>query len=178
MDFIYTAKDNKPTSQKALETLTKELQDLTKNLPDSNYYPDQDLLHALADYHFGKGIGKEFFTKCKIKGKPYLPQRIFKDKEQLGVIQPTSGKLLLSMKTGEILAKKNIYYIKTDTEKLEGSTLFAVAVTDVDEKIRPSDDIVILSSKGELLAVGWALMAGRDIIKQKRGSVAKIRNKK
>ncbi|MHA1366416.1 MAG: PUA domain-containing protein, partial [Candidatus Heimdallarchaeota archaeon] len=129
---------------------------------------------ALTDYHFGKDIGKTLFTKCKIKGKPPLPFKILQGNDQIGVIQPASGKLILSMKTGEILAKRKVYFVISNAEKLEGSTLFAVA----DEKIRPSDEVVILSEKGELLGIGTAQMSGIDMNKQKKDSVVKIRAKK
>jgi len=178
MNFIFTAQENKATSQKALEILSKNLLSLTTELPESNHYPDQEILHALTDYHFGIGVGKAFFTKCKIRGKSPLPLKILQGNDQLGVIQPATGKLLLSMKTGEILAKRRDYSVITNAEKLEGSTLFAVGVINADEKIRPSDDVVIITEKGELLGIGWAQMSGVDMNKQKKGAVVKIRAKK
>ncbi|MHA1125708.1 MAG: PUA domain-containing protein [Candidatus Heimdallarchaeota archaeon] len=44
--------------------------------------------------------------------------------------------------------------------------------------MRPSDEVVILSEKGELLGIGTAQMSGIDMNKQKKGSVVKIRAKK
>ncbi|MHA1243489.1 MAG: DUF5591 domain-containing protein [Candidatus Heimdallarchaeota archaeon] len=178
MKFVYTALENKATSPIALGALSNKLQSLVNDLPVIHYYPDQELLHALTDYHFGKDIGKTLFTKCKIKGKPPLPFKILQGNDQIGVIQPASGKLILSMKTGEILAKRKVYFVISNAEKLEGSTLFAVGVVKADEKIRPSDEVVILSEKGELLGIGTAQMSGIDMNKQKKGSVVKIRAKK
>jgi archaeosine synthase len=176
--FVYTALEDKTTSPKAIANLSSKLLSLVYDLPEIHYYPDQEILHALADYQFGKGIGETLFTKCKIKGKPPLPFKILQGKDQIVVIQPTTGKLLLSMKTGEILAKRKEYFVISNAEKLEGSALFAVGVVNADEKIRPSDDVIILSEKGELLGIGTAQISGVDMNKQKKGSVVKIRAKK
>jgi len=178
MNFVFTALENKATSPKALVDLSDKLQSITTDFPEIHYYPDQEILHTLTDYHFGVGVGKTFFTKCKIIGKPPLPFKILQGNDQLGVIQPATGKLLLSMKTGEILAKRKEYYVISNAEKLEGSTLFAIGLVKADEKIRPTDEVVILSEKGDLLGIGTAEMSGIDMNKQKKGAVVKIRAKK
>ncbi len=178
MKFKYTASDDKTTSSASLSLLYDELNSILKDLEPITYKSDMELIQAIADYQYGSGIGQEMFKEnCRIRSKPNQPQFIMQDKKQIGVIQPTTGKLSLTLETGKILAEKEKYFVLFDDEELEGSTLFAVGVVDADPQIRPTDSVVILNKKRELVGVGNAIISGKDMKETRRGPAVKIKQK-
>ena len=178
MKFKYTASGNKTTSSESLSLLFDELNTILKDLEPITYRSDMELIQTIADYQYGSGIGQEMFKEnCRIRSKPNQPQFIMQDKKQIGVIQPTTGKLSLTLETGKTLAEKEKYCVLFDDEELEGSTLFAVGVVDADPQIRPTDSVVILNKKKELVGVGNAIISGKDMKETRRGPAVKIKQK-
>ncbi|TET29564.1 MAG: hypothetical protein E3J70_06515 [Candidatus Heimdallarchaeota archaeon] len=178
MKFKYTASSDKTTSSASLSLLYDELNSILKDLKPKTYLSDMELIQTIADYQFGSRIGQEMFKEnCRIRSKPNQPLFIMKDKKQIGVIHPTTGKLTLTLETGKTLAEKEKYFVLFDDEELEGSTLFAVGVNDADPQIRPTDSVVILNKKRELVGVGNAIISGKDMKEAKRGPAVKIKQK-
>jgi len=178
MEFKYTTSDAKVTSSSSLSLLYDELNSILKDLKPTTYSSDLELIQAIADYQFGSGIGQEMFKeKCRIRSKPNQPLFIMQDKKQIGVIHPTTGKLNLTLTTGKTLVEKEKYFVLFDDEELEGSTLFAVGVVDADPQIRPTDSVIILNKKRELVGVGNAIISGKDMKETKRGPAVKIKQK-
>ena len=176
--FIYTSADSKTTASNSLTNLTNELQKILDPLPPMSFSFDTERIQKVTDYQFGKGIGEAMFPeKYTLKGRPPLPYKIIRKNQQQGVIHFLTGKLTLSMKSGEILAIKRKYFVMFEGEKLEGSTLFAVGVKEADPEIRPSDEIVIVDKNYTVLGIGHALLSGRDMTTVRHGAVAKIKNK-
>ncbi|MBD3192212.1 MAG: hypothetical protein GF308_16345 [Candidatus Heimdallarchaeota archaeon] len=177
--FIYTSKNQRPSSLEAVAQLSKMLNNLVADLPPlSPYYPDIENIRAIADYQFGLGIGKEIFpNNCRLKGRPPYPLRILSGKEHLGVIHPSTGELTLSLSTGTILAEKKSYYVVFDGKDLQGSTLFAVGVNEADPLIRPTDAVVIIDKSQKMLAVGQAVISGKDMVPLTRGPAVNIKHK-
>ena len=121
---------------------------------------------------------KEMFDyNCKIRSKPNQPMFVMQNKKQVGVIHPETGKLTLTLETGKILAKHKKYYVSFEGKELEGSTLFAIGVIDADPQIRPSDSVIILNEERRLIAVGNAIISGKDMKETKRGPAVKIKQK-
>ncbi|MHA1558008.1 MAG: PUA domain-containing protein, partial [Candidatus Heimdallarchaeota archaeon] len=161
-----------------LENLSKEIKKIVESLPGIKFSADTYKIQKITDYQSGIGVGEAMFPEVySLKGRPPLPFKILRQNQQHGVIHYTTGKLTLSMKNGEILAKKKKYFIMFDGEKLEGSTLFAVGVKKADPVIRPSDEIVIVDKSYNTLGVGHALISGRDMETVRFGAVAKIKKK-
>ena len=178
MKFKYTASSDKTTSSASLSLLYNELNSIVKDQEPKIYRSDMELIQTIADYQYGSGIGQEMFKEnCRIRSKPNQPQFIMQDKKQIGVIQPTTGKLSLTLETGKTLAEKEKYFVLFDDEELEGSTLFAVGVVDADPQIRPTDSVVILNKKRELVGVGNAIISGKDMKETRRGPAVKIKQK-
>ncbi|NPE07932.1 MAG: DUF5591 domain-containing protein [Asgard group archaeon] len=178
MKFKYTTSGDKTTSSESLSLLFDELNSILKDLEPVTYRSDMELIQTIADYQYGSGIGQEMFKeKCRIRSKPNQPQFIMQDKKQIGVIQPTTGKLSLTLETGKTLAEEEKYFVLFDDEELEGSTLFAVGVVDADPQIRPTDSVVILNKKRELVGVGNAIISGKDMKETRRGPAVKIKQK-
>jgi len=178
LKFKYTAVNDKPTAAASLSKLKDELNSTLEKLDITSYKPDVELVQTIADYQYGLGLGKEMFAdNCKIRSKPNQPMFIMQDKQQIGVIHPETGKLNLTLETGKILAKHKKYFVTFNNKELEGSTLFSIGVEDADLQIRPSDSVVILNEKNELIGVGNAIISGKDMVETKRGPAVKVKQK-
>ena len=178
MKFIYTAKESKVTSQKALSKLKEELMKHTTELEPMTHSKDVEFLQTIADYQFGEGIGEKMFQGYyRLSQKPKQNIRIMKDGKQKSVIQHKTGQLMLTKETGKTLVALKKYYLVFDGEELKGSTIFNVGVKEADPNIRPTDVIVILNALGEFKAVGTATASGKDMVAMSTGQAAKIRLK-
>jgi len=178
MKFIYTARKEKATAANSLDQLRVELNKVCEPLQPVPFYKDVEFLQTLADYQFGKSLGKKLFPgKLRVKKRPHYNPVVFMHGKQAGVIQEKTGQLTLSLDTGDILAENASYYIVLDGLELKGSTLFAVGVKEADPQIRPTDAVVILNNERKVVAIGRAIASGKDMVKMTTGQVAKVTKK-
>jgi archaeosine synthase len=131
-----------------------------------------EALTAFARFQFGEP-GEDLLSNTEIKGR-YPNLRIFKGKEQIGMLVGERGMISLTLKGAEILAKSHSYWVNIDDFTPKGS-IFAVGVLDADSEIRIGDDVVVLRD-GELMGVGVAQMSPREMIESKRGEAVRIRH--
>ncbi|MEM3627317.1 MAG: PUA domain-containing protein, partial [Candidatus Bathyarchaeia archaeon] len=57
----------------------------------------------------------------------------------------------------------------------EGGDVFAAHITKVDDEIRPKDEVIVISEDGRVLAVGRAVLSGREMRAFKTGVAVKVR---
>lgn len=57
----------------------------------------------------------------------------------------------------------------------EGRSVFARHVEDADEEIRPQEEVIVVNGKGEVLAVGRAVLSGREMKAFKHGVAVRVR---
>ncbi len=57
----------------------------------------------------------------------------------------------------------------------KGKSVFAKHVVDADEEIRPREEVVVLDEKGEVLAVGRAVLTGAEMKAFKSGVAVRVR---
>jgi len=58
----------------------------------------------------------------------------------------------------------------------KGNNVFAKFVADCDPEIRPGDDVMVVNTKGELAAVGRALMNREEMLAFKRGIAVRVKD--
>jgi 7-cyano-7-deazaguanine tRNA-ribosyltransferase len=58
----------------------------------------------------------------------------------------------------------------------KGMNVFAKFVVDCDEEIRPGDDAMVVDTKGELAAVGRALMNREEMLAFRRGIAVRVKS--
>ncbi|MCJ2533237.1 MAG: pseudouridine synthase [Candidatus Thermoplasmatota archaeon] len=58
----------------------------------------------------------------------------------------------------------------------KGANVFAKFVVDCDEDIRPGDDLMVVDTKGELAAVGRALMNREEMLAFRRGIAVRVKS--
>jgi len=57
----------------------------------------------------------------------------------------------------------------------QGKSVFAKHVADVDSEIRPQEEVVVVGEKNRVLAVGRAVLTGREMKAFKHGVAVKVR---
>jgi 7-cyano-7-deazaguanine tRNA-ribosyltransferase len=58
----------------------------------------------------------------------------------------------------------------------KGNNVFSKFVKDCDPEIRPGDDVLVVNTKGELAAVGRALMTRDEMLAFKRGIAVRVKD--
>ncbi len=57
----------------------------------------------------------------------------------------------------------------------KGKSVFAKHVIDADEEIRPQEEVIVVNEKGEVLAVGRAILSGNEMKTFRRGVAVRVR---
>jgi len=142
-------------------------------------------IRAVADFQFGNGCGYALFPdevaviRSKKTGKV---KNIYYQKKLLATLRPKDGYLALSIEGGKRLAmiipppRYRVVPREDVTEFLKkGRNLFAKHVIECDPEIRPGEEVLISDSKGNVIAVGKAVLAGYEMKRFKNGVAVKIR---
>lgn len=146
---------------------------------------DLDRIRKIADYQFGKGVGRVLFpTGVKIFKSPTTGKirRIYYGSELLATLRPRDGFLCLriagALRIKDKLRSNRVFIEeKPEVEELVGSgrNLFVKFVRRADPNILPRDEVLILNSKNELLAVGEAVLSSEEMEVMERGVAVKTR---
>ena len=57
----------------------------------------------------------------------------------------------------------------------EGSDVFAKHVVEANEEIRPMEEVIVLNSHNEVIAVGRAVLSGDEMLEFRKGVAVKVR---
>jgi predicted RNA-binding protein (TIGR00451 family) len=142
-------------------------------------------IRSVADYQFGRDSGKKLFPDevrivySKNTGKI---RHIHLKEELLATLRPTTGLFVLTLAGAKRLVrevKPLRCWIKVhdDAEPFvsKGRSAFAKHVIDADEEIRPNEEVIVINRKGEVLAVGRALLSGKEMKEFSRGMAVRVR---
>ena len=136
------------------------------------------------DYLFGRGVSKSVsaenteFTYSRKTGRIRL---IFIDNKLFGTFR-SDGSLALTIHGIRILMvnqlfKSNLVVVTDEARNhiSEGRSVFARHVLEAGERIRPKAEVAVIDGKGELLAVGRAVLSAKMMLRFKRGVAVKVR---
>jgi len=139
----------------------------------------------VADYQFGKSIGAKLFPENVeiIRSKRTGRIRyVYLDGKRLATLRPTDGLFSLSIAGAKRIVEnansaKCLVTVMDDVSKFiaEGGDVFAKHVVKADGGIRPKDEVIVVDEKGEVLAVGRAVLSGDELIAFMRGVAVKVR---
>jgi predicted RNA-binding protein (TIGR00451 family) len=142
-------------------------------------------IRSVADYQFGRDAGKKIFPDevrvvySKNTGKI---RHIHLKEELLATLRPTTGLFVLTLAGAKRLAhevKPLRCWVKVhdDAEPFvsKGRSAFAKHVIEADDEIRPNEEVVVINRKGEVLAVGRALLSGKEMKEFSRGVAVRVR---
>ena len=104
------------------------------------------------------------------------------DGKRLATLRPTDGLFSLSIDGAKRIVEKSLpvkclVTVKNDVSKFvaEGNDVFAVNVVKADDEIRPKDEVIVVNEKGEVLAVGRAVLSGQEMTAFRCGVAVKVR---
>ena len=171
----------KPANMESQKTLKQNIeQGIERIKPSENMvsYNSAGLeLDVLVKYHHGRDCEIDFHG-IKSLGRPPRPVQIQRNKIHLLSWDVFKGKINLSLEAAKEIAHTTEKWVIVDTDELKGSSLFAVGVIEVSEKISPDDEILIFNkSKSKLLGVGAAIVSGKTMKSLNYGRVASLRKK-
>jgi uncharacterized protein with predicted RNA binding PUA domain len=139
---------------------------------------------TMLDYVFGAGVsealeGKEVSVECSKKTGRI--KHIYVDGKLLATLRPDGG-LALTLHGARVLLKSKVFRENcvTVSEEAEeaaraGKSIFAKHIIKAGRRIRPSSEVVVLNKRGELLAVGKAVLSAKMMKVFECGVAVKVR---
>jgi predicted RNA-binding protein (TIGR00451 family) len=146
---------------------------------------DLQKIRNLADYQFGRGVGKRLFpsdVRIVHSKRTKKIRHIYLGKELLATLRPRTGLFVLTVAGAkwmviEVKSPRLWVLIQEDVEPFiaKGRTVFAKHVVDADSEIRPMEEVIVVNSDNEVLAVGRALLSGKEMNAFSRGVAVRVR---
>ncbi len=149
---------------------------------------DADVLRkirSVADYQFGKGVGNRFFpdtVKIGYSKNTGKIRHIYFGDDLLATLRPTTGLFILTIAGAKRLVSEVNHlrlWVKiqdyAEPFVAKGRSAFAKHVTEADDEIRPNEEVIVVSQKNEVLAVGRALLSGTEMKAFSRGMAVRVR---
>ncbi len=142
-------------------------------------------VRSIADYQFGKGVGEILFpdnVKIVFSKRTGRIRHIYSGSELLSTLRPRDGLLSLTIAGAKRLLigmKPLRLWVKVQREVgsfiARGRNVFAKHVVDADENIRPQEETIVIDEDGKILAVGKALLTGKEMKLFSRGVAVHVR---
>ena len=143
-------------------------------------------IRSIADYQFGKGVGAKFFpddTRIVYSRNTGKIRHIHYKETMLATLRPTTGLFILTVNGAKrMISEANpprlLVIIEDDAAPFvaKGRSAYAKHVTDVDLEIRPNEEVIVVNSNNEVLAVGRALLSGTEMKAFCRGIAVRVRH--
>jgi len=146
---------------------------------------DLQKIRSVADYQFGKGVGEKLFSnevKIVHSKRTGRIRHVYLEGERLATLRPTNGVFSLTIAGAKRIikhVKPQRLWVRVQEEAepfvVKGKSVFAKHVTDADEEIRPQDEVTVTNEKGKVLAVGRAMLSGKEMKAFERGVAVRVR---
>lgn len=143
-------------------------------------------VRSVADYQFGRGVGKLLFPEeveiqfSKATGRiRYVNLK----GERLVTLRPTDGLLSLSISAARRLvegscAVRCLVTVRNDVASFvaDGGDVFAAHVVKVDDVVHAKDEVIVVDESKRVLAVGRAALSSLEMYAFKTGVAVKVRH--
>ena len=146
---------------------------------------DLQKIRKIADYQFGKAVGEKLFpnnVRIVHSGRTGRIRYVFLGEKRLATLRPVDGLFSLSITGAEKIienVKPSRLWVRVADEVApfiaRGRSVFAKHITDADEEIRPQEEVIVINGKNEVLAVGKAILSGKEMKAFKRGVAVRTR---
>jgi len=142
-------------------------------------------IRSIADYQFGRGAGEMLFPSdvdISFSRRTGRIRHIYLDGELLATLRPTNGFFSLTIEGARRLMqiKPSRLWVKVLDEVAtfiaKGRSVFAKHIVDCDERIRSEEEVAVINSRSEVLAVGRAVLTGEEMKAFKHGVAVRIRH--
>ncbi|KPV61437.1 MAG: tRNA-guanine(15) transglycosylase [Candidatus Bathyarchaeota archaeon BA1] len=146
---------------------------------------DLQKIRGIVDYQFGRGAGEGLFpdrVKIVHSKRTGRIRHVYLDENRLATLRPLDGFFSLT-----ILGAKRLLthltpprlWVRVQKEAepfiVRGKSVFAKHVIDADDEIRPQEEVIVTNEENEVLAVGRAMLTGREMKAFKRGVAVRVR---
>jgi len=142
-------------------------------------------IRKVADYQLGRGAGEALFpdnVTVVFSRRTGRIRHIYLKDKLLATLRPTDGMFSLAIGGGKRLLKRvnpPRLWVKVSKDAApfiaEGRSVFAKHVIAADLEIRPQEEVMVTDEDDKLLAVGKAVLTGREMTAFKRGVAVKVR---
>lgn len=154
-----------------------------ENMP--NKTGDLWKIRCITDYQFGKGVGNILFpdnVDIVYSKRTGRVRHVYLDGKRLVTLRPRDGFFSLTVFGAKKIVegvKPLRYWVKVQDDVsafiAEGKSVFAKHIVDADEEIRPMEEVIVINEEGEVLAVGKAILTGKEMTAFKKGVAVKVR---
>ena len=148
-------------------------------------FRDLQKIRSIGDYQFGKGLGHKLFpndVKITYSKRTGRIRHVFLNKYRLVTLRPTDGLFSLTIKGAERLVEKKrrlrLCVMVNEEAKpfvVKGRSVFAKHVIGADEEIRPQEEVIVVDGRSDVLAVGKAMLSGKEMKMFKKGVAVRVR---
>lgn len=142
-------------------------------------------IRRIADYQLGKGAGTALFPEnvdVVFSKRTGRIRHIYLERELLATLRPTDGMFSLTVHGAKRLLRginSPRLWVKVSTEAApfiaKGKSVFAKHVIAADIEIRPQEEVIVLNEDDKVLAVGKAVLTGREMTAFKKGVAVRVR---
>ncbi len=139
----------------------------------------------IADYQFGKGAGRALIpddAKITFSRTTGRIRHIHAKGKLQATLRPTDGMLSLTVNGARRLSREDhiadmMVEVSEDVAPFiaKGKSVFAKHVIHASAEMRPCEETIIRNKDGEVLAVGKAVLTGREMMTFKRGIAVRVR---
>jgi predicted RNA-binding protein (TIGR00451 family) len=146
---------------------------------------DLERVRAVADYQFGRGAGRALFpedTAIEYSRNTGKPRHLEAGGALVASYRPNDALFTLTIAGARRLVEgvEGLGYTVTILDDVveaveQGRNVFARHVVDAGDAVRPGDEVVVLDSRREVVAVGRALLNRREMLSFRTGAAVKVR---
>lgn len=144
-----------------------------------------DVVRAVSNYQFGANVGEQLFpdgTVVEVSKRTGKPKRVYLNGKLLATVRSNDGLIALTiegaMRLRALLPSGRFRVVASNGATRfirEGRSLFSKHVLQADPKILPGEEVIIENDRGEVLAVGRAVISGCEMGRFKRGLAVRVR---
>lgn len=143
-------------------------------------------IRSIADYQLGKGIGHVLFPNDVVVAFSKRTGRIrhiYLKNELLATLRPTDGMFSLTVAGAKrildgVREPPLLVKVRKDAAPFvaKGRSVFAKHVIEANQEIRPQEEVIVVGDDNKILAVGKAILTGREMKAFKQGVAVKVRS--
>jgi len=142
-------------------------------------------IRKIADYQFGMGVGENLFpdnVEIVFSKRTGRIRYVYLNGRLLAALNPLTGLFTLTIEGArrvfEAMRPKRLW-VQVSGEAApfieRGSDVFTKHIIDLDNEIRPGEEVIVINELGEVIAVGRAVLSGIEMKAFKRGVAVKVR---
>ncbi len=175
----WTVGDERGTSPEAIDSLRSALESAlgeTGSVPGGPLAVVREELREVASVQFGRAAADRLFAApVRLAGRPWF-QRLTDGRTELATLREERGLFHLTVAGARRMLPERTLWVEADPAlSLEGD-LFVPGVRDADPAIRVGDSVLLLR-RGELAAVGEAVLPGRLMRELDHGLAVRVRHR-